>query len=87
MMASQPMTEEQAKTKWCPFARSLELSDLASAGGAVNRSSFRAVAADCRCIGSDCAKWGWVCAQGTEVDAVSSPEPSDDGEIYGRCEA
>lgn len=43
------MTEDEAKTKWCPFAH-LE--------GAGNRHSDNSPAV--LCIGSDCMAWRWV---------------------------
>jgi hypothetical protein len=45
------LTEEEAKTKWCPFARLSIGKDLA----APNRGP--SVEEKCRCIGSACMAW------------------------------
>ena len=51
------MTEEEAKTKWCPFSRSGIVGD-----GVANRpQNFTngAVDDDRSCIGSACMAWRW----------------------------
>lgn len=51
------MTEEEAKTKWCPFVRHT------SSNGedhAANRWGKSLSPEDCRCIGSQCAAWRWI---------------------------
>lgn len=59
------MTEEEAKTKWCPFARvgvrwmdsqAASLADLTAV--AVNRGENAAEQA--RCLGSACMAWRWT---------------------------
>ena len=52
------MTEDEMKTKWCPYAR-VQIDDDVRAP-AVNRyaEDYRIVA-KCRCIGSQCAGWRW----------------------------
>lgn len=47
------MTEEEAKTKWCPFAR---------VGSEGNRAFDvgNTIQADCHCIGSACMAWRWT---------------------------
>lgn len=53
------MTEEEAKTKWCPFAR---LGSSTSGLGGLNRFASPAREADfegTRCIGSACMAWRW----------------------------
>jgi hypothetical protein len=48
------MTEDEARTKWCPQARAWE------AGAAVNRSpTTQRVEPETRCIASDCMMWRW----------------------------
>lgn len=47
------MTEDEAKTKWCPFARVMLFEPEPGAGNhAVNRTTM-----DCHCIGSACMAW------------------------------
>jgi len=60
------LTEEEAKTKWCPMARVVTYDALASefdAGTpvgmcAANRSIGK-ISADAKCIGSACMAWQW----------------------------
>lgn len=56
------MTEQEAKTRWCPFVRH------ADTGGSFNRGSEQDNAVNagrsqgacpCRCIGSECMAWRW----------------------------
>lgn len=47
-------TEEEAKTKWCPFARSYQLPDAGPV--AVNRYG-KGPDSECLCIGSACMFW------------------------------
>ena len=51
------MTEEQAREKWCPFARTA----TAAGGGSFNRLYDKKDAAPnptvCRCIASSCMAW------------------------------
>lgn len=72
------MTEEEAKTKWCPMART-GLS-AGSGGAAVNRSvagNMRdtpfSVYYETRCLGSGCMMWAW-----SHTDRV--PDGQDGGE-------
>ena len=54
-------TEEEAKTKWCPFARSMVTLDVSGNpfhGFAINRNqNGEAVGA---CVGSHCMAWQWT---------------------------
>lgn len=63
------MTEAEAKTKWCPFARAISGDDEPAA---VNRqSNIQSAGApdrDCLCLASGCMAW-----------RVSSPLTPDDG--------
>ena len=56
------LTEAEAKTKWCPFAREL-VHQLSSGAVIVNNR----VAADAPCMASGCMAWRW--AQGGDVFA------------------
>ena len=56
------MTEDEAKTKWCPFARE------ASSPGGWNRAVF-SDGPHSKCIGSQCMAWRWTDQQ-TLADAV-----------------
>lgn len=49
------MTEDEAKTKWCPMIRHA-ISDNASGGIAVNVCEDKHT----RCIASGCAMWKWT---------------------------
>jgi hypothetical protein len=56
------VTEEQAKEKWCPFARRGIISRHFIAGG-MNRvgddSGEHTNPEQCRCIASQCMAWRW----------------------------
>jgi hypothetical protein len=66
------MTEEQAKEKWCPFARVAGISSR----GAINRDDKSGEPDVCaRCIASDCMAW--------RSDGI---EAHDDEVVhYGHC--
>ncbi|WP_188260832.1 hypothetical protein [Azospirillum tabaci] len=51
------MTEEQARTKWCPKARA---SDQAEPPLSINRVRTNKPDGDCLCIASDCMAWRWA---------------------------
>ncbi len=55
------MTEDEAKTKWCPFARErFEVHDLGQiAITALNRLDDEGCEGLSRCIGSECMAWRW----------------------------
>ena len=84
-MTAQPMTEEQAREKWCPFAR-MPAGDPAEHHDAPAVNRFTPQEPATRCLGPACAKWGWV-RGGPSAQAVSMPVQSDDGQTYGRCTA
>ncbi len=48
------MTEEEAKTKWCPMVRINVALNAAQGVGAFNRDG-----GDFDCIASDCMMWRW----------------------------
>ncbi len=54
------MTEDEARTKWCPFARTK--SDYIAAGS-YNRETDGSVSRKAMCVGSNCMAWeslGWT---------------------------
>ena len=61
------MTEDDAKTKWCPFTRTTQITEYAGAV-AVNRLVERdgRKAAPTVCIASGCMAWRWVHPQHDE---------------------
>ena len=48
------MTQDEAKTKWCPKAKSNVLNV------AVNRNMFGEPDGGCLCLASDCTLWIWT---------------------------
>ena len=53
------MTEEEAKTKWCPFAASRITKRHIFGTGRVWKNDDDGVYASVRCIGSACMAWRW----------------------------
>lgn len=58
------MTEDEAKIKWCPFARVMQTEQLKNANGmpvdAIAATSNRRSDYDyVKCIGSKCMAWRW----------------------------
>lgn len=74
------MTEAEAKTKWCPFARSappafgavaMPGSMAAQLGGALPRENFQ-------CVGSVCMAWRWLPDnEQTRGQSYAHPDESD----------
>ena len=64
------MTEDEAKTKWCPMTRVQNFSMDRS--GAINRSNFDA--GNTLCIASKCMMWRW-----------HDPQYAEPGERHGYC--
>ena len=57
------MTEQEAKLRWCPFARVMmhDTADRPVAGCAgINRDPENNLPLAVRCIASDCMAWRWV---------------------------
>lgn len=56
------MTEAEAKTKWCPFARQLDWDDNQAGGMPIsaNRHFDGSPSMRCLCLGSACMAWRWV---------------------------
>ena len=53
------MTEQEAKTKWCPMARTVsDTRNHATANRLVDRGPSNADS-DCMCLVSDCMMWRW----------------------------
>jgi hypothetical protein len=84
------VTEQDAKTKWCPFAR-VPLSDAhdfgATAMAAVNRSDFSDTPEYPRCIGSACMAWRWADSpREFQWTAVGADGPGEGWEKSGEPE-
>lgn len=70
------MTEDEAKTKWCPFVRIARLeplpdqSDVYVHVGGVNTDALgrNRIPRSCLCIASACMAWRWTAAQGIRVE-------------------
>jgi hypothetical protein len=59
------LTEEEAKTKWCPFARSFDVpendeSDAIAITAGTNRVRSGRPDKWCLCIASQCMAWTWL---------------------------
>jgi len=61
------LTEEQAREKWCPFARVADKPDGPVAGA--NRWPGHAFANHSCCIASDCMAWWWGAKESPPVGA------------------
>jgi hypothetical protein len=48
------MTEREAKTKWCPMARVIDV------GKSYNRNTYGEMLGSTLCFGSDCVMWRWI---------------------------
>lgn len=72
------MTEEEARTKWCPFGR------VYSPNGAYNRTETTAAAGPSRCIASNCMAWRWIKDPVTNLFTFGKELPSYEGE-HGYC--
>lgn len=56
------MTEDEAKTKWCPFSRQAVVvsRDLGTAATTNRDGGEHYGAENCLCIGSACMAWRWT---------------------------
>lgn len=62
------MTEDDAKTKWCPFARVHRTKASDEAAAAVNRP-LEMMDGEAFCLGSGCMAWRWEhFAPGIDID-------------------
>lgn len=57
------MTEEEAKSKWCPFARVYERGNRPFRAPRKRKSPMHDKT---RCIGSECMAWRWQPGQGSD---------------------
>jgi hypothetical protein len=82
------MTEDEAKTKWCPFAR------YDSGDGAPSnrwKQSLPASEPDalnpvaCRCIGSACMAWRWQPAGSMDRPTRTGPGNASVARTRGYC--
>lgn len=72
------MTEDEAKTKWCPFARYPAV--VADPGANVGYPNPAVASnANSRCIGSACMAWCEVDAMDERVLAEDDAMPADSG--------
>ena len=81
------MTEDEAKTKWCPFSRQAAPCDSQAAGTNGNRwgADDPTSAAGYRCIGSACMAWRWSQAKDTEGFLALVRERVKTGENYQKA--
>lgn len=54
-------TEDEARQKWCPFARVIEMLDdePVEGYGVGNRSTMQTSHPHARCLASECMAWRW----------------------------
>lgn len=81
------MTEEEAKTKWCPFVR---LGSSKYPGYSLNREvdGARVFPTPSRCLASDCTAWRWKFRQTNKQTGHSvwpAPEPIYEQTDQGYC--
>lgn len=82
------MTEDEAKTKWCPFARVVILgegSPIGPANRAVGKGGTEGTKG-ARCIVSACMAWrwrGWFLDE--DRDCHATPPPADPAVRLGYC--
>ncbi len=74
-----PLTEEEARTKWCPMARVpiLDCSRAIPVTVAANRDHYGDPTASGCCIASDCMLWERVLARDDKRPESSSRGKSD----------
>lgn len=63
------MTEEEARTKWCPFVR---IGNYLS-GGSLNRAANGDIDNAMKCIASECMGWRWINAETGFCRIVGNP--------------
>ena len=57
------MSEEEARTKWCPMARVSTYTEDNPVESAVNRTDIGIPYVGSRCIVSECMMWRWYNSQ------------------------
>lgn len=62
------MTEAEAKTKWCPFARSYDYVTGAEIPVPLNRDTTGGPDVHCLCLASACMAWRWHLESGKSGD-------------------
>jgi hypothetical protein len=70
------MSEDEAKTKWCPFARAalgweVRAGQDETLAATVNRGS--GISDPCRCIASECMAWRWTLER-EEFATIDTPK-------------
>lgn len=75
------VTEQEAKTKWCPHAR------LRSLNGdvAINRATDGSSATRSKCLASECMAWKWVYGNSPAEQAERKPHGMAVKEPKGYC--
>jgi hypothetical protein len=85
------MTEEEAKTKWCPLVRFYEVEPNSGRPIIINRASDGAIGKESACIGSACMMWRWKTVrqeypgQDTIVKATPGYYPKVVNTEHGYC--
>lgn len=76
------MTEDEAKTKWCPFVRIMALDPRSGGNPSINRHDYN----NFNCIGSTCMAWRWIDGRWVERRLVegSRIEPAGYCGLAGR---
>lgn len=70
------MTEDEAKTKWCPMAR-----DTVEGMGSFNRKGTGKAVETTLCLGSACMAWRWAEGRGAgPVEETTESPPPKRGE-------
>jgi len=77
------LTEEEAKTKWCPFARVAGRTTSDNAAQGCNRNYTGGPDSGGLCIGSACMAWRWKARFGT--DPVNPENCAQLEPMYGYC--
>lgn len=76
------MTEDEAKTKWCPMAirPGFQQARNGIGGASFNRTREGQFTDSTHCIASDCMMWRWDSGMANRSETMR-----DSGEAEGRC--